>query len=143
MAAENINEELLSLIEKDPNGFLEKIDEWKLGSYDSMFISYLYSLMESKGIKIKQLIYNTSMSQSYIYQIASGRRHMGRNTALILAAAMRLDLEQTQTFLRYSCNAPLCPSIRRDAVIICCVCRGMTYEETDELLTRMGEQGLV
>lgn len=143
MLVENLDDELMKLIESDPNRFMKEFDDWKLCSYERLFTEYFYLMLKSKGLTLKQLIFRTSISQSFIYQVASGRRHLGRDSAIVLAFAMGLSIVEAQIFLRYSCNATLYPCERRDAIILCCLRRGMTYEETDELLLGMGEQGLV
>lgn len=143
MSANSNNVDLMKLIESNPERFLNEIDSRKLCGYDKLFTEYFTSLLNSKGLTLRQLIYRTAMSQSFIYQAASGVRNVGRDSAIILAFAMRLNIEQTQKFLMYSCNAQLCPEVRRDAIILCCLCRKLPYEETNDILVEMSEQGLV
>lgn len=52
-----------------------------------------------------------------------------------------MNIDEAQELPRYSSNATLYPCERRDAFILCRLRRRMTYEETDELLLGMGEQG--
>ena len=108
-----------------------------------MFTTYFNDLLKESGMSISQLVSKTTISQSYLYQIASGTRHMGRDTALILSFVMKLDLDHTQQFLKRSNNAMLYPKVRRDAVIICCINCNMTCEQANETLLDKGEKGLV
>lgn len=131
------------MIETDPSEFMENIDDKKLASYKSMFTDYFNDLLRKSGMSVAQLVSKTTISQSYLYQIASGTRHMGRDTAIILSFVMRLDLDQTQQLLKRSNNAMLYPKVRRDAVIVCCINCNMTFEQANEMLLNKGEKGLV
>lgn len=134
---------LFEMIETDPSEFMENIDDKKLASYKSMFTDYFNDLLRKSGMSVAQLVSKTTISQSYLYQIASGTRHMGRDTAIILSFVMRLDLDQTQLLLKRSNNAMLYPKVRRDAVIVCCINCNMTFEQANEMLLNKGEKGLV
>lgn len=134
---------LFEMIETDPSEFMENIDDKKLASYKSMFTDYFNDLLRKSGMSVAQLVSKTTISQSYLYQIASGTRHMGRDTAIILSFVMRLDLDQTQQLLKRSNNAMLYPKVRRDAVIVCCINCNMTFEQANEMLLNKGEKGLV
>lgn len=134
---------LYKMIETDPTDFIERMDNEKLESYKSMFVGYFNELMKKQGLTLSRLVSATTISQSYVYQIASGTRHMGRDVAIILSFVMKLNLEQTQEFLKRSNNAILYPKVRRDAIIICCISCKMTYEEANDMLLNKGEKGLV
>ncbi len=143
MLNNNSTNDLFEMIETDPSKFMDNIDAEKLVSYKSMFTTYFNDLLKESGMSISQLVSKTTISQSYLYQIASGTRHMGRDTALILSFVMKLDLDHTQQFLKRSNNAMLYPKVRRDAVIICCINCNMTFEQANETLLDKGEKGLV
>lgn len=134
---------LFEMIETDPSEFMENIDDKKLASYKSMFTDYFNDLLRKSGMSVAQLVSKTTISQSYLYQIASGTRHMGRDTAIILSFVMKLNLDQTQQLLKRSNNAMLYPKVRRDAVIVCCINCNMTFEQANEMLLNKGEKGLV
>ncbi|MGN0682790.1 MAG: hypothetical protein ACI4JY_03850 [Oscillospiraceae bacterium] len=143
MLTDKSTNNLFKMIETDPTDFIERLDTEKLESYKSMFVGYFNELIKKQGMTLPRLVSSTTISQSYLYQIASGTRHMGRDVAIILSFVMKLDLEQTQQFLKRSNNATLYPKVRRDAIIICCKNCNMTYEETNEMLLNKGEKGLV
>lgn len=140
---EKSTDDLFEMIESDPENFMEKVDSEKLMNYKSIFNSYFNQLMKEKGLSIGYLVVRTTLSQSYLYQIASGVRRLGRDNAIILAFAMALSLEQTQRLLRYSNNAILYPKVRRDAIIICCINCNMTCEQADDMLLKHSEKGLI
>ena len=136
-------DELYELIETEPTEFIEKIETEKLTNYDTLFTNFFFQMLEEKGLSLAQLVNKTTISQSHIYQIAERRRRLSRDTAIVLAFAMKLDLEHTQKFLKYSNNAMLYPKVKRDAIIICCIECGMTSEQANELLQNKSEKGLV
>lgn len=141
--AEKSTDNLFEMIETDPAQFMDNIESERLVNYDSLFTDFFYKMMKEKGITLAQLVYKTTVSQSHLYQIASRRRHLSRDTAIVLAFAMGLNLEQTQTFLKYSNNAILYPKVRRDAIIICCIECGMTYEQANDTLLKKSEKGVI
>lgn len=140
---ENSTKSLLEMIKTDPEVFMDNLELNELKDDETMFIEFFYKLLEKNQLTIKQLVYKTTISQSYLYQIASKKRRLGRDTAIILAFAMQLSLEETQKLLKYSGNAVLYPKVRRDAIIICCIDSKMTFEQANEILLEKSEKGLV
>lgn len=140
---ENSTKSLLEMIKTDPEVFLDNLELNELKDDETMFIEFFYKLLEKNQLTIKQLVYKTTISQSYLYQIASKKRRLGRDTAIVLAFAMQLSLEETQKLLKYSGNAVLYPKVRRDAIIICCIDSKMTFEQANEILLEKSEKGLV
>lgn len=140
---EKSTKSLLEMIKTDPEVFIDNLEEKELKDNETMFIEFFYRLLEKNKLTIKQLVYKTTISQSYLYQIASKKRRLGRDTAIILAFAMRLSFEETQKLLKYSNNAVLYPKVRRDAIIICCIDSKMTFEQANEILLEKSEKGLV
>ncbi|HCF82689.1 MAG TPA: hypothetical protein DER68_01590 [Ruminococcaceae bacterium] len=140
---EKSTKSLLEMIKTDPEVFIDNLEEKELKDNETMFIEFFYRLLEKNKLTIKQLVYKTTISQSYLYQIASKKRRLGRDTAIILAFAMKLSFEETQKLLKYSNNAVLYPKVRRDAIIICCIDSKMTFEQANEILLEKSEKGLV
>ena len=128
---ENSTKSLLEMIKTDPEVFMDNLELNELKDDETMFIEFFYKLLEKNQLTIKQLVYKTTISQSYLYQIASKKRRLGRDTAIVLAFAMQLSLEETQKLLKYSGNAVLYPKVRRDAIIICCIDSKMTFEQAN------------
>jgi len=140
---EKSTKSLLEMIKTDPEAFMENLETSELKDGDTMFFDFFCRLLEENQLTIKQLVYKTTISQSYLYQIASKKRRLGRDTAIVLAFAMQLSLEETQKLLKYSGNAVLYPKVRRDAIIICCIDSKMTFEQANEILLEKSEKGLV
>lgn len=140
---DNTTNKLFKMIKANPDNFLDGIDQKKLKSSKSLFTSYFYNMLDEKGKTIKELVLNTNISQSHIYQIASGIKGVGRNNAILISAAMNMNLEQTQKFLELSNNSMLYPKVRRDAIIICCIEFGMSATEINEKLEEKNEEGIL
>lgn len=139
---EKATDDLFLMIENNPDKFMDNIKIEKFNDYVTLFTEYFYHLLEGRGLSLAQLVYKVPLSQSYLYQVAAGKRCLGRDAAIILALAMQLDLEQAQEFLKISKNAALYPKVKRDALIICCIECSKTLEQTNEILLDNFEKGL-
>ena len=134
---------LFKMIEKDPCGFLDKMDKQKLVNSKSLFTSFFYQMLDEKNISMKDITLKTNISQSHLYQIISGSKGVSRDKAILISASMGLNLEQTQKFLELSQNSMLYPKVKRDAIIICCIEFGMSVMEINEKLEEKNEKGLI
>ena len=75
--------------------------------------------------------------------IFAGKSRPRRNHAIMLAFGLHCDLRQTQRLLRLADVAELWCKQRRDAILIWCIENGLTREEADDELFRLGEQTLL
>lgn len=142
LSNEKATNDLFVMIENNPDEFMDNIKIEKFTDYVTLFTEYFYDLLRKQNLTLAQLVYKVPLSQSYLYQVAAGKRCLGRDAAIIIALAMKLNLEQTQDFLKTSKNAVLYPKVKRDALIICCIECGKTLEQTDEILLDNYEKGL-
>ena len=104
----------------------------------SQLPEYLYSLMKEKNMTPALLVQMTQFDRSYIYHILAGKRIPSRNTALCIAIALGLTLDETQLLLRLSNRGLLYPKIKYDAAVIYCLSKQMTLMETNALLEELG-----
>ncbi|MEG0854294.1 MAG: helix-turn-helix transcriptional regulator [Angelakisella sp.] len=102
----------------------------------------LKELTESYGVSVSQIIFETNLSKSFVYQLFSGERNAGRDIILRMAFAMGLSVKDTQRLLSASNNGSLYPRVRRDAAIIFCLNKKLTLTETCELLDGLSEESL-
>lgn len=140
---EKATDDLFLMIENNPNKFMDNMRTEKFPDYVALFTEYFYRLLERCGLSLAQLVYKVPLSQSYLYQVAAGKRCLGRDAAIIIALAINLNLQQSQEFLKISKNAPLYPKVKRDALIICCIECSKTLEQTNEILLDNFEKGLI
>ena len=65
-----------------------------------------------------------------------------RDNAIMLAFGLGCSLVETQRLLRLAGVSELWPKIRRDAIIIWSIKEGLSREECDDELWRLGEKTL-
>lgn len=139
-ADEALTDELLArLLEAtSPEAYLDRaaIDDRDLAGY-------LGHLLEERGMRRSEVIRASGVNPTFCYQIFAGRRHAGRDTAIMLAFGLRCTLAETQRLLRHAGASELWCKRRRDAVIIFCVEHGMTRQQCDDELYRLGEPTLL
>ncbi len=107
------------------------------------FPTCLARLLEEKGMSVSRLGELALLSRSFTYQLCSGVRAPGRDIILRLALVLELTLDETQRLLRTAQRGALYPRVRRDAIIIFCLNRGLGLPDADELLRSLGEAPLV
>lgn len=134
---QRITEELLEeLLEADtPQEFIDKND-----IKDATLSEYLQELLEAKGLRRIDVIRAASLNETFGYQIFTGARGAGRDTALQLAFAMHLNLRETNRLLQASGANNLYCKDRRDAIIIFCVDHDCSLQKANEELYRFGEK---
>ena len=77
------------------------------------------------------------MSEIYVYQVFSGRRHPSRDRLLSLCVGMGAALDETQAILRAASFSELYPRLARDAIIAHGIVHGAGLEQiNNDLLTR-------
>ena len=65
-----------------------------------------------------------------------------RNKVLALALSLKLSLKEPNRLLSLSHNWALYANVKRDAVLIYCLVRGMSVIDTDQQLAQYGYQSL-
>jgi len=100
---------------------------------------FLEMLLEKHGLKKSQCIEDANLQRNYGYQIFSGERTPSRDKVIALALAMHLTLEETHALLCSSGYADLYAKNKRDSVLIFGITKGLSFQETNELLFELGE----
>lgn len=104
---------------------------------------YLDELRHAHGdIKKSQIIHDTGLNGTFVYDIFTGKSKPRRDNAIMLAFGIGCTLRECQRLLRLAGVSELWPKVRRDAIIIWCIDRGMSRTRCDEELWRMGERTL-
>lgn len=134
---ERITEELLEELLESPSleEYLAKSEPTARSLSD-----YLQSMLEEKGLKRSEVIRAASLNDTFGYQIFTGARGAGRDTALQLAFAMGLTLRETNRLLQAAGANGLYCKDRRDGIIIFCLEHGSSLQEANEELYRFGEE---
>lgn len=106
------------------------------------FISYFKSLPETASIVPADLYRKAGLERSYCYHIWDGSKVPGRDKILRICLAAGLDNTKTRRALESGRVAPLYPRDTRDAVLIFAIRKGLSVDQTNQLLTEMGEKPL-
>ena len=106
------------------------------------FSAYFLSLDKVKQMTRVEIIRKSGLERTYAYQILNGTRLPGRDKVIALALASGLSLTETQRALEICSLGILYSRNRRDAILIFSVNRGITVQETQELLVEFGEKPL-
>jgi hypothetical protein len=134
-------QELLRMIQSSSS-----LDTLLDGYYDNTrdpgLAVYLEEMLSAHSCTIPQVVRQTVLSKSYVYQIFNGSRCPDRDSLLKIAFAMELTCEETQRLLTISQRGLLYPKVRRDAAIIFCLQKKCTLMDTSELLESIGEISL-
>lgn len=84
----------------------------------------------------------SNMSEIYVYQVFSGRRHPSRDRLLSLCIGMEAALEETQAILRAASFSELYPRFERDSIIAHGIIHGTALDQINDDLLARGEQPL-
>lgn len=105
-------------------------------------VEYLRELLEERDITVSTLTARLPYDRSYMYQFFNGRRKPTRTLLLRIAILLSLSVDETQRLLCVGRKAILYPRVRADAAVIYALEHGLSPDETDELLTQIGEDAL-
>lgn len=128
---------------KNTNELINRIKDWKKEELsflqDKEFRSpeiqyYLADLIRSHEMSNAQYIQKMNLERSYGYQLLNGRRKPSRELLIRTAILLRLDLEQTQRLLKIGGREVLYPRVKKDAIAVYAIEKGLEMWEYQELL---------
>ena len=134
--------ELLDIL-KIKDNYQEVIDETHNFLSTITLAEYLSELIEEKGLKKADVIFQSRIERSYAYQIFSGKKMPSRNKLLALAFGMKLTFEEVQDLLKINSYAQLYPRNNRDNIIIFALYKEQNILELNESLLALGEAAIV
>ncbi len=126
---------------KDPNAlnsYLADIEKYK----DLNYIDYYETILKENNIQKSDIVRLSGLDRTYCYQLMNGTRKPGRDYAIILSIAARMNIGQVIRYLELLNLGTLYPKNIRDSIIIYSINREMTVIETNELLYTKGEKPL-
>lgn len=140
MAEERLTEDLLArlLAADNPQAYLDA----EL-TCNRTLADYLYELLAAKGLKRADVYRASGLNPTVVYDIFAGKSRPGRNNAIMMAFGLGCSLREAQRLFKLAGVAELYPKVRRDAIIIWCIDRGLTREDCDDELWRFGEKALL
>jgi transcriptional regulator with XRE-family HTH domain len=102
--------------------------------YVPSFIDELRRLCEEKDIVREKVIRRSGIERSFGYQLFRGVRRPSRDNVIRLAFGFSLSVSETQNLLKHARKPELYPKIKRDAIILFSLSRGITMIELQNLL---------
>lgn len=99
---------------------------------------YLAGLRRKSGLTVGQIVLCCNIDRTYLHQLLNGTRNPSRDKLIQLAFGFGLDDDGAQEMLKVAQMSPLYPRIVRDAAILRCLHDHRCFDETQELLGRMG-----
>lgn len=99
---------------------------------------HLKLLLEQKGISRADIVRNSLLNRTYVYQIFDGRRMPSRNKLIAIAFGMHLSAEETQEMLKLAGYRKLYAKDARDAILLFSLNQQLNIEDTNELLYDYG-----
>lgn len=128
---------------KNTNELINRIKDWKKEELSFLqgkeFRSpeiqyYLADLIRRHEMSNAQYIQKMNLERSYGYQLLNGRRKPSRELLIRTAILLRLDLEQTQRLLKIGGREVLYPRVKKDAIAVYAIEKGLEMWEYQELL---------
>ena len=95
---------------------------------------HLNMLLIQKGVSRADVVRDSLLHRTYIYQIFSGKKTASRDKLIAIAFGMHLSAEETQTMLKLSGNRTLYARDERDAILLFALSQHKTIMEANELL---------
>ena len=102
------------------------------------FHAYLNGLCREKGLLRADVIKRSGIDRSYGFQIFQGTKNPSRDKVIQLALGFDMGYEEAQELLRHARQSPLYHRIKRDAAIIYCLNRHLSFTDTQEALAAVG-----
>lgn len=140
MTEERLTEDLLArlLAADKPDAYLSEG-----ATSDRSLSDYLFELLRTKGLKRSAVARASGLNTTVVYDAFAGKSRLGRDNAIMMAFGLGCSLREAQRLLKRSGVAELYPKVRRDAIIIWCLDRGMNRQACDDELWRFGEKTLL
>lgn len=104
---------------------------------------YLERLLPAHGLSVREAIRRCNLERTYGYQLFNGRRRPTRTVLLRLALVLGLEEDEVQRLLKLAGRPVLYARSRADAAVLYGLSHKLSLEETDELLTVLGEESLL
>ena len=135
---------LLHVLQNLKREDLGRYEREHLPSEGTSFVTYMDGLIAQKRLKRQDIFQKADIPQKYGYKLLSGESHTtDRDKLLRICIAMNLTLKQTQRALTLYGMPVLYPKLRRDAVFIIALNRGISSVDTvNQWLSEQGEAEL-
>lgn len=99
---------------------------------------HLEALCKEKQMLRVEVIRRAGIDRSFGFQIFQGTKNPSRDKVLQLALGFGLGYEETQILLKIARKSELYPRIKRDAALIYCLNRHLSFTDAQAALSGMG-----
>lgn len=96
---------------------------------------YLSALCEEKGVMRSVVIRRAGINRSFGFQLFQGTKNPSRDKMLQIAIGFGLGYDETQALLKIAHQSPLYPRIKRDAALIYCLNKHLSFTDTQAMLS--------
>ncbi|MCM1027184.1 MAG: XRE family transcriptional regulator [Roseburia sp.] len=114
------------------------IEDYLKGNPENLITStlsaHLNSLLSQKKFSKADVVKDSNLYRTYVYQIFSGEKTPSRDILIAIAFGLHLSEEEAQTLLKVSKNRELYARDERDAIILFAIQRNMPIMKVNELL---------
>lgn len=101
---------------------------------------YLADLLNEHHISSAEFIRQMNIERSYGYQILNGNRKPSREILIKAAILLQLSLDETQRLLKIGNRNILYPRIKKDAIAVFSIEKGLSLSEYQELMAAYAEE---
>ena len=98
---------------------------------------YLDALCREKRMMRVEVVRRAGIDRSFGFQIFQGAKNPSRDKIIQLAVGFRLGYEEAQALLKIAQKPALYPRIKRDAAVIYCLNRHLSFTDTQAVLSGM------
>ena len=112
--------------------------EMKVSSSCRISAHSLKSFCEQRKLLPASVIERSQIERTYGHQLFNGTRRPSRDKVIQLAFGLGLSVEETQRLLRAAGKSQLYPRLKRDAVILYGLQKGLPILAVQESLTKYG-----
>jgi len=116
-------------------GPLEDFIRANEGSFvETTLSAHLNALCRERGVACARVLRRSGIDRVYGHQLFSGIRKPSRDKVIQLAFGFSLNVDETQKLLRAAGKSALYARIKRDAVVLYCLSRGLDFLDTQAML---------
>ena len=105
---------------------------------DETLSEHLMMLLDRKNLLRSDVVNNSGLEKSYVYQIFKGEKKPSRDKLIAIAFGLHLNEEETQRMLKLAGHSELYARVTRDALILFAIQHGMSIDKVDNELDANG-----
>lgn len=103
-----------------------------------LFSEYITTRSKEQGEVPERIINRAGIERSFGHQLFKGSKNPSRDTVIQLAFGFQMNVDDTQHLLKIAQKSILYPKFERDAAILYCFNKGLSFIETQNVLHGIG-----